>query len=544
MSLRLRIVGWSAAVLFALPAAAQDAVVRAPAGTVKGHVEGGINVFKGLPYAQPPVGDARWKPPVEMPVWSGVRDATRFGAACIQPKARSGSIYAWDLGAIDEDCLFLNVWAKQGVRNAPVMIWIHGGSLTTGAGSEPMYDGTKFAERGIVVVSINYRLGVLGYLAHPLLSAESNGNLSGNYGLLDQIEALRWVKRNIGAFGGDASNVTIAGESAGALSVMYLMTSPPARGLFHKAIAQSAYMISTPELKEARFGEQSAEAIGARLVAALGAKDLAALRAADPQKLMDAAAQAGYFPLGTVDGRVLPRQLVEVFDRGDQAPVPIIAGFNSGEIRSLRYLAPPVPANAAVYEASIRDKYADLADDFLKLYPSNQLEQSILATTRDALYGWTAERLVSKQTAQGQSGFLYLFDHGYPAADAAGLHAFHAAELPYVFGTAARTPPLWPKVPSTPVETKLSDAMIDYWASFIRSAQPSAPGQANWPAYGSTRAYMTFAGEPRAATHLMPGMYELNEEIVCRRRANGGQSWNWNFGIVSPRLPQRAESGR
>lgn len=544
MSFRLRLVAWSAAALFTVPAAAQDPVVRAPAGAVKGQAEGGINVFKGLPYAQPPVGAARWKPPVEMPTWSGVRDATKFGAACIQPKARTGSIYAWDLGAVSEDCLFLNVWAKPGVSNAPVMVWIHGGSLTTGSGSEPMYDGSKFAERGIVVVSINYRLGVLGYLAHPLLSAESNGNLSGNYGLLDQIEALRWVKRNIGAFGGDASNVTIAGESAGALSVMYLMTSPPARGLFHKAIAQSAYMISTPELKESRFGEQPAEAIGARLVSALGAKDLASLRAVDPQKLMEAGAQTGYFPLGTVDGRVLPRQLVEVFDRGDQAPVPIIAGFNSGEIRSLRFLAPPVPANAAVYEASIRDKYADLADRFLKLYPSNQLEQSILATTRDALYGWTAERLVSKQTAQGQAGFLYLFDHGYPAAEAAGLHAFHAAELPYMFGTAVRTPPLWPKVPSTPVETKLSDAMIDYWASFIRSAEPTAAGQANWPAYGSTRAYMTFAGEPRAATHLMPGMYELNEEIVCRRRADGGQSWNWNFGIVSPRLPPAAESCR
>ncbi|WP_116810565.1 carboxylesterase/lipase family protein [Steroidobacter cummioxidans] len=544
MSFRLRLVAWSAAALFTVPAAAQDPVVRAPAGAVKGQAEGGINMFKGLPYAQPPVGAARWKPPVEMPTWSGVRDATKFGAACIQPKARSGSIYAWDLGAVSEDCLFLNVWAKPGVSNAPVMVWIHGGSLTTGSGSEPMYDGSKFAERGVVVVSINYRLGVLGYLAHPLLSAESNGNLSGNYGLLDQIEALRWVKRNIGAFGGDASNVTIAGESAGALSVMYLMTSPPARGLFHKAIAQSAYMISTPELKESRFGEQPAEAIGARLVSALGAKDLASLRAVDPQKLMEAGAQTGYFPLGTVDGRVLPRQLVEAFDRGDQAPVPIIAGFNSGEIRSLRFLAPPVPANAAVYEASIRDKYADLADRFLKLYPSNQLEQSILATTRDALYGWTAERLVSKQTAQGQAGFLYLFDHGYPAAEAAGLHAFHAAELPYMFGTAARTPPLWPKVPSTPVETKLSDAMIDYWASFIRSAEPTAAGQANWPAYGSTRAYMTFAGEPRAATHLMPGMYELNEEIVCRRRADGGQSWNWNFGIVSPRLPPAAESCR
>lgn len=532
------------AALFALPAAAdQDPIVRAPAGTVKG-VPGTVNAFKGLPYAQPPVGAARWKPPVEMPVWNGVRDATKFAPACMQPKARSGSIYAWDLGEINEDCLYLNVWAKQGVSNAPVMVWIHGGALTTGSGSEPMYDGTKIAERGVVVVSINYRLGVLGYLAHPALSAESNDNISGNYGLLDQIEALRWVKRNIAAFGGDPSNVTIAGESAGGLSVMYLMTSPPARGLFHKVIAQSAYMISTPELKQARFGEYPAEAIGARVVAAIGAKDTAALRAIEPEKLMNVAAQVGYFPLGTVDGRVLPRQLVDAFDSGEQAPVPIIAGFNSGEIRSLRFLAPPVPKNGKAYQLSIRDRYGDLADEFLRLYPSAKLEESILATTRDALYGWTAERLVNKQTALGQPSFLYLFDHGYPAAEKAELHAFHAAELPYVFGTAARTPPLWPKVPSTPVETKLSDAMIDYWTRFMRSAEPSATGHAPWSAYGSTRAYMTFDTEPRAGAHLMPGMYELNEAVVCRRRASGAQSWNWNVGILSPTLPPPAEQCR
>ncbi|HEY5758281.1 MAG TPA: carboxylesterase family protein [Steroidobacter sp.] len=545
MSFRLRVIAWSAAALFTLPAAAdQDPVVRAPAGAVKGVADGSVSVFKGLPYAQPPVGDARWKPPVEMPTWNGVRDATKFGAACMQPKARNGSIYAWDLGAISEDCLFLNVWAKQGVSKAPVMVWIHGGALTTGSGSEPMYDGTKFAERGVVVVSINYRLGVLGYLAHPQLSAESNGNISGNYGLLDQIEALRWVKRNIAEFGGDPSNVTIAGESAGGLSVMYLMTSPPARGLFHKAIAQSAYMISTPELKQARFGEFAAEAIGTHIVAATGAKDMAALRAIEPEKLMEVAARVGYFPLGTIDGRVLPRQLVDVFDQGEQAPVPIIAGFNSGEIRSLRFLAPPAPKNGKAYQLAIHDRYGDLADEFLRLYPSAKLEESILATTRDALYGWTAERLVRNQTELGRDSFLYLFDHGYPAAEKAELHAFHASELPYVFGTAARTPPLWPKVPLTPVETKLSDAMLDYWASFIRSAEPSANGHAQWPAYGSTRAYMTFASDPSAATHLMPGMYELNEQVVCRRRASGTQAWNWNVGIVSPTLPPAAERCR
>lgn len=545
MSFRLRAIAWSVAALFAVPAVAdQDPVVRMPAGSVRGVAEGSVNVFKGLPYAQPPVGDARWKPPVAMPAWNDVRDATKFGAACMQPKARNGSIYSWDLGATSEDCLFLNVWAKQGIANAPVMVWIHGGALTTGSGSEPMYDGTKFAERGVVVVSINYRLGVLGYLAHPQLSAESNGNISGNYGLLDQIEALRWVKRNIAAFGGDPANVTIAGESAGGLSVMYLMASPPARGLFHKAIAQSAYMISTPELKQARFGEFRAEAIGARIVTETGAKDMASLRAIDPEKLVEVGARVGYFPLATIDGRILPRQLVDVFDRGEQAPVPILAGFNSGEIRSLRFLAPPVPKNGKAYQLAIRERYADLSDEFLRLYPSAKLEESILATTRDAMYGWTAERLVSKQTALGQPGFLYLFDHGYPAADKAGLHAFHASELPYVFGTAARTPALWPKVPLTPVETKLSDAMLDYWASFIRSAEPSANGQASWPAYGSTRAYLTFAGEPRSGTHLMPGMYELNEAVVCRRRASGTLSWNWNVGLVSPTLPSPAEPCR
>ena len=544
MSFRLRVIAWSAAVLFALPAAAQDPIVRAPAGAVKGEISGALQVFKGLPYALPPVGAARWKPPVEMPAWNGVRDATKFGESCIQPKSRSGSIYASDLGAVSEDCLFLNVWAKQGASKAPVMVWIHGGALTTGSSSEPMYDGAKLAERGVVVVSINYRLGVFGYLAHPQLSEESADRISGNYGLLDQIEALRWVKRNIAAFGGDPTNVTIAGESAGALSVMYLMASPPARGLFHKAIAQSAYMISTPELRQVRFGEESAEAIGTRIEAALGAKDATALRAIDAEKLRDAAARAGYFPLGTVDGRILPRQLVDVFDRGEQAPVPIIAGFNSGEIRSLRFLAPPAPANAGAYEAAIRSRYADLADQFLKLYPSSNLEESLLATSRDAMYGWTAERLVSKQTALGHPGFLYLFDHGYPAADAAGLHAFHAAELPYVFGTAHRTTALWPKVPSTETETKLSNAMLDYWTSFMRAGEPSAASQPAWPAYGSARAYITFAGEPRPGKHLMPGMYELNEEVVCRRRASGTQSWNWNVGIVSPALPPRAESCR
>jgi para-nitrobenzyl esterase len=269
----------------------------------------------------------------------------------------------------------------------------------------------------------------------------------------------------------------------------------------------------------------------------LGAKDLAALRAMSPGELTDAAGKAGYAPFGTIDGRVLPRQLVDVFDLGEQARVPILAGFNSGEIRSLRVLAPPVPTDAATYEAEIRKRYGDLAGAYLKLYPSTNLAESVLATPRDALYGWTAERLVAKQTAVGQSGFLYLFDHGYPAAEAAGLHGFHASEIPYVFGTADRTAPAWPRIPATPEEAGLSDAMVGYWTAFARDGVPSATGQPAWRAYGADRAYMAFADVPRPGERLMPGMYDLNEQVVCRRRAKGGVPWNWNVGLLSPPLP-------
>ena len=541
MSIRYRLLALIAAIL---PVAAlADALVETPAGKLRGEAIGALNVFKGIPYALPPVGGLRWRPPVAMSPWTGVRDAAQFSAACMQPKPQP-SIYADELAAVSEDCLSLNVWAKQGARNEPVLVWIHGGALTSGSSSERMYDGAKLAARGMVLVSINYRLGILGYLAHPQLSAESPQRISGNYGLLDQIEALRWVQRNIAAFGGDPANVTIAGESAGGLSVMYLMASPQARGLFARAIAQSAYMISMPELKRANFGEQAAEAIGSRVATALGSPHVTDLRSMDAAKLVNATAQTGYFPLGTVDGHVLPQQLVEVFDRGEQAKVPILAGFNSGEIRSLRFLAPPAPKDAATYEAAIRKRYADLADDFLQLYPSNRPEDSVLATTRDALYGWTSERLVTKQTAQGQPSYLYFFDHGYPAADAAGLHAFHASELPYVFGTADRTPALWPKVPESPQETELSDAMIGYWTSFATAGVPKAANQASWPAYGAARGYMLFADTPRPGTQLLPGVYELNEQVVCRRRAKGGLPWNWNVGVIAPTLPTREDACR
>lgn len=522
-------------------AAASDPVVDAPAGSVRGTEDRGIRAFKGIPYAAPPVGERRWQPPAAPVRWDGTRDATRFGAACVQPKPRGPSIYGWDLPAMSEDCLSLNIWTPANAAKAPVFVWIHGGALTSGSGGDPIYDGSALAKRGIIVVSINYRLGPIGYLAHPALSAESAEGVSGNYGLLDQIAALAWVKANVGAFGGDPANVTIAGESAGALSVMALMAAPSARGLFHKAIAQSAYMVSAPALRDPQHGMVPAEAQGSDLAAKLGAADLAALRAMDAGTLTEKTATTGFFPFITIDGKVLPRQLVDTFDRNEQAPVPIMAGFNSGEIRSLRFLLPKAPADAASYEAAVRARYGELADRFLARYPSKTIEESMLAATRDAMYGWTSERLVSNQAALGQGAYFYLFDHGYPATAEWNLHAFHAAELPYIFDTAGRTPPLWPKIPDTLSERKLIGAMGDYWASFAATGVPRAKAAPIWPSYAEGRGFMHFADTPRAGQNLFPGTAALHEAVVCRRRAAGDIAWNWNVGVISPPLPAKAE---
>lgn len=537
----IRILWLVVAGMLPLASGASAKVVDAPAGRLGGSAAGGVVAFKGIPYAQPPVGPLRWMPPQPIARWTGVRNAEEFGPACIQPRPRDGSIYANPPARISEDCLTLNIWAPDGARGLPVFLWIHGGALTTGYSHEGMYDGARLAARGAIVVSINYRLGALGFLAHPELSAESGDGISGNYGLLDQIAALHWVRTNIAAFGGDPGNVTIAGESAGALSVLYLMTSPRARGLFHRAIAQSAYMISTPALRADVHGEVPAELTGARMAAAVGAADLAALRAMDAAALNDAALRAGYAPWGTVDGKILPRQLVDSFDAGEQAPVPIIAGFNSGEIRTLRFLAPPPPDSAEAYETIIRQRYLDLSDAWLKLYPSDDLGEAMLAAPRDALYGWTAERLARNQTAIGEPAFLYIFDHAYPAATAKGLHGFHAAEIPYIFGTAERTPPFWPKIPETVEERQLAGALGDYWISFARTGRPEAGGAAPWRPYGADAAFLSIADRPSAEVRPMPGMHDLHEAAVCRRRKAGNLPWNWNVGIWSPVLARNAQ---
>lgn len=525
----------------AVDASAQDRpIVRIAQGVLAGRMDAqGVRSFEGIPYAEPPIGGRRWRPPVAAAGWKGVRDASRFGAGCIQPPWPTKSIYNDRIAHFSEDCLYLNVWAPAHARNAPVIVWIYGGGLVYGSSSEPYYDGSPFAAHGIVFVSMNYRLGALGWLALPALSAESPHGVSGNYGLLDQVAALEWVKRNIRAFGGDPHNVTIMGESAGGLCVAYLLASPLARGLFEKAIGESLGIYSEPRLKTADHGLPAAEAIGSRIEKDLHATDLGTLRAMDATKLDMAALKAGFRPTGTIDGWALPRQLVDTFDRQEEAHVPVLMGFNAGEIQTLPSALPPLAASSASYEREIRKRYRDLAPEFLRLYPAKDVKASMMAAVRDAIFGWGAERIVRDETALGEPAYLYYFDHGYPAASALGLHAFHASEIPYVFGRIGPDAPILPNWPQArgPGEKALSNAMIAYWTSFARTGVPQAPGEPDWPRFGPGKRYMHFAQKPEVGTDLMPGMYQLNEEVMERRRAAGDQQWRSDVGSAAPVLP-------
>jgi para-nitrobenzyl esterase len=522
-----------------------DVTVVTERGALAGlRLGGGLTAFRGIRYAEPPVGGSRWKPPVAAAPWRGMRRAAEFGAACPQVVSPSGSIYAQQPRRMSEDCLFLNVWRPPRAVNSPVMVWLHGGALRTGDPASGLYDGEQLARKGVLMVTVNYRLGVLGYLAHPQLSAESPHASSGNYGLLDQIEALRWVRDNVAAFGGDPANVTLFGESAGALSAIQLMTSPLAAGLFHRVILQSGYLVSNPELKRACFGQPSAESVGERLTRDLGVSDLVALRAAPVESLVARAAAAGFDPQANIDGWVLTQQIVECLDRGGQAAVPMIVGFNEGEVRSLRsHFLPPLPASAAEYESHVHGLFGDLAPSYLARYPADDIEDSSLAAARDAFYGWSAERLVRAQTRLGVPAYLYFFAHHYPAQEARGLQAFHASELPYEFGrigSADGWPEAWPRPPDEPPERALSEAIMEYFTSFARTGAPGAVAAPVWEPYRNGRAYMEFRDAPRPDHHLLPGMFELHEELVARRRAAGTQSWYLNVGLASPPvLPRR-----
>jgi para-nitrobenzyl esterase len=448
--------------------AALPEVVKLDSGQLSG-VSGQsaeIRVFKGIPFAAPPVGDLRWKPPKPVAHWDGVRKADQFGAQCMQT-ARPNS------QPVSEDCLYANVWtaATRSSERRPVIVWSYGGGFTGGSGSLPGYDGEEFAKKGVVFVTYNYRLGVFGFFAHPELSKESDRNASGNYGLMDLVGVLKWVHNNIEAFGGDPKRVTIMGESAGAMLVASLVGSPEGKGLFQRAISESgAYMgLSIGKMTTLAQAEEN----GKKMAAAVGANSLAALRAKSAEDLFkNARGPAGMI----VDGWYIPEDPLKTFRSGHQNDVEILVGSNKDE--GTFFQRGPTSADAFTKQA--QQRYGDQAKAFLALYSADtdaDATKSQLAETRDQL-AWHMRLWAEQTLRKGHRAYVYYFTHEPPVAPGqASRGATHTAELPYVFHIPGKQ---W-----TDDDRKLSDTMLSYWANFAAKGDPNSKGLPQWPLFHS-----------------------------------------------------------
>jgi para-nitrobenzyl esterase len=452
-----------------------------PVKTANGAVEGttesdGIRVFRGIPFGAPPVGDLRWKPPQPAKNWDGVRPADKFGNQCMQRRVFNDMVFR--SSGTSEDCLYLNVWtpAKSASERLPVLVYFFGGGYIAGDGSEPRYDGASMARKGIVALTINYRLNVFGFLAHPELTRESPQHASGNYGLLDKWAALQWVQKNIAAFGGDPRKVTIAGESAGSISVSAVMASPLTKGLIAGAIGESGAMID-PTLPAVPLAE--GEKNGMAFATGIGAPTLAALRALPAEKLLEATATPGlprFSP--TVDGYFLPKRPAEIFAAGEQARVPLLAGWNSEEsgARSVLGSAEPTPEN---YANAVRKLYAERAEQALKAYPgttSDEVLKSATALAGDRFIGYSTWKWLE---LHGKTGGKPVFRYFYlrPRPGARG-GASHSAEIEYAMGNLpGNTVFAW-----TPDDHKVSATVQGYFANFIKTGDPNGAGLPKWPA--------------------------------------------------------------
>jgi para-nitrobenzyl esterase len=468
-----------AAALLALPGfGGFKQPVRTDTGLVEGVSTGdsGVTAFKGIPYAAPPVGQLRWRAPQSAAKWTGVRRADHFSPGCTQ--RRTGPIGPWSAefiskagmeGGSSEDCLYLNIWtaANSAGERRPVFVWIYGGGFASGSGDVPVYDGEALAAKGVVMVSFNYRLGALGFLAHPELTRESEHKASGNYAVLDAIAALEWVRKNIAAFGGDPGNVTIAGQSAGAFMVNYLVISPLAKGLFHRAIAESGgAFLKTADLREA-------EERGLKLAHSLGVANIAELRSRPADSLVGPG-QSG--PI--VDGWVVPRDAHSAFAAGQQNDVPVLTGWNADDSVAL---GPPLTGEKFREQAA--KEYGDLASQFLKVFPAGD-DQAAAASQktafRDQIFAWQARTWARMQSKTGKSKvFLYYFDRVPPGTpDQNRYGAFHSAEIAYALDTL----PKWSR-PWEAGDRNLANIMSTYWLNFARTGDPNGGTLPVWPAY-------------------------------------------------------------
>jgi carboxylesterase type B len=474
------------------------AAIKQPVSVKGGLVSGvpgkdpSVLTFKGIPFAAPPVGDLRWRAPKPVAAWLGTRQADKFSASCMQEVAGERKPWTYEFmthGDISEDCLYLNVWtsAASAAEKRPVFVYIYGGGFREGSAEVPVYDGEGLAKKGLVVVTFNYRLGVFGFLAHPELAAESAHHVSGNYGLLDQVAALHWVHDNIARFGGDANRVTIAGQSAGGMSVHDLTACPMARGLFQRAIVESGGSSVGPNAM--RLGPSTmaeAETQGQEFAKAKGAKSLADLRAMNAEKLLEPLpndSPGGWprlFFAPVPDGYFLPAPIGEVIAQGKQNDVVTLTGANKDELGGLGPQAAPLTAESFAKQA--HQRYGEAAAEFLQLYPARTDDEAKIAqsqSTRDqalvSLYLWAKVRAKTAKTKV----YEYLWDHPLPGPDAARFGAFHTSEVPYVLNTLYMS-----SRPFTDADRKIADTMSSYWANFAATGDPNGNGLPPWPAIG------------------------------------------------------------
>lgn len=470
-----------------------------------------ILIYRGIPYAAPPTGNLRWQPPQPVKPWAGVKTAAGFGAACLG--RNFGSIGP---EGMNEDCLYLNVWTPTSSTrpDLPVLVWIHGGGFQGGSGYHPSYEGEAFARQGVVVVTFNYRVSVFGFLAHPDLSRESKAHASGNYGLLDQVAALRWVQRNIRSFGGDPNKVTIAGESAGAYSVSALTASSMARGLFRAAIAESGGYLVPKQDAMRTLGDS--EKIGQGFAKSLGASDINHLRDVSAEQLLKAVEQMPDFLAfqPCVDGVFLKEAVYRTYSKREQARLPILIGSNSDEGA---FILPPNRSNAAELEQHVNQTFGANADLVRDLYPTStpaEVLRSELNLYADDGFNYPMWKWAELQSREAPV-FYYLFDRVLPSLPGQKykgiprdeIGAFHGDEVPYVFGNLDRVPAALDgaarKGRWQPEDYALSHVMLNYWANFVKTGNPNGDSLPSWPAYsGDSNRLMRFDHKPEAGQDL------------------------------------------
>ena len=516
--------------------------VKTEQGQVAGTLEksSGIRAFKGIPFAEPPVGELRWKPPQPVKRWTVERKAAQFGPRCMQ-RAVFGDM-GFRSNGMSEDCLYLNVWtpAKSGRERLPVLVYFYGGGFVAGDGSEPRYDGESMARQGLVAVTVNYRLGPFGFMAHPELTGESPQHASGNYGLLDQHAALRWVQQNIAAFGGDPKRVTIAGESAGSISVSAQMASPLSKDLIAGAIGESGSIIGALSAVPLAEGER----IGARFAAGLGkgeAPSLATLRSIPAEQLLEATAKPGQpWFTATVDGYFFPKAPVEIYAAGEQARVPLLAGSNSEELGYFAILGREQPT-VDNYRQALKRLYGDQADAAFKLYPATN-ETEVMDAAQDLagdrFISYSTWKWLDLATKSGRKPtYYYLYARPRPAMRAemgnatAGLAggvvtgpaaaadqrprsrgAVHSAEIEYAMGNLdSNRVYAW-----TADDYQVSKVLQGYFANFIKSGNPNGSGLPNWPAF-ETGQRMIIDVKTRAEADKVRARYEFLNQFYIKK---------------------------